>query len=455
MAGLAGATGRRRPPGVPAVAPAVSSFVRAVPLPPITRIRRTRTHGALADPADAARRETARVLARAGRAPGPVAVAVGSRGITNLRAITAGVVTELRAGGWSPFVVPAMGSHGGGNPEGQVAVLEGLDITEESVGAPVRATLEVEDRGVVAGVRAFVDRQVVEAGAAFLVNRVKPHTDFHGRVESGPAKMLAVGLGHVAGAAELHADGPTGLRLGIPAVAQHLAGEGLVLGAVAIVENEVGETALVRGLLPAEIGAAEEEALLETARAMMPTLPFADLDVLVVEQLGKDVSGEGVDPNVVGRMYITGTPEPETPRVGCIAALRLTEASAGNALGIGLTDFVSARLRDQIDFGALYANALTSGIVDIRRAKLPMVLPTDRLTIQAAIACCGRRDAANVRLCVIRDTKHLDLVGASPPLVAEVKDRDGFSTVGAPGEMQFDDDGSLRPLGEPGEEGGR
>jgi len=432
-----------------------SSLVGEVPLPPISVMRRTRTHRALADVGGAAWGETARVGTAADRVPGPVAVAVGSRGITNIRAIVRQVVDALRAGGWSPFVVPAMGSHGGGTPEGQVGVLRGLGITEESVGAPVRVTLEVEDRGTAAGLRVFLDRQVVQAGVVFLVNRVKPHTDFHGAVESGPAKMLAIGLGHVKGAAELHADGPSGLRIGIPAVAQHLAGQGLVLGALAIVENEVGETALIRGLLPSEIGAAEEEALLETARSMMPALPLADLDVLVVERLGKDVSGEGVDPNVVGRTYITGTPEPASPRVRCIAALGLTDASAGNALGIGLTDFVSARLWQKIDFAALYANALTSGIVDVQRAKLPIVLPTDRLTVQAAIACCGRRDRANVRLCVIRDTKQVDPIGVSPCLVGEVADRGDFSVVGSPAEMDFDADGSFQGLEELLEEGGR
>lgn len=432
---------------------ALSPFVRRVPLPPISRVRRTHIHSRLDDPVGVARRETARVLGVARREPGPVGVAVGSRGITNLCAITAGVIAELRANGWAPFVIPAMGSHGGGSPDGQLSVLEGLGITEESVGAPLLATRAVECLGEVGGVRVFLDPQVLEAGAVLVINRVKPHTDFHGAVESGPAKMLAVGLGHLAGAAELHAGGPTGLRAGIPVVARHLAAQGLVLGAIAILENEVGETALVRGLIAPKIGSEEEEQLLEVARSMMPELPFEELDVLVVEQLGKDVSGEGVDPNVVGRMYITGTPEPETPHIRCIAALSLTDASAGNALGIGLTDFVSARLRRKIDFGALYANALTSGIVDVRRAKLPIVLPTDRLTIQAAIACCGRRDATNVRLCVIRDTKHLDLVGASPALLPEVAGREDFAVTESPGAMRFDADGVLQSLRELEEEG--
>jgi hypothetical protein len=215
---------------------------------------------------------------------------------------------------------------------------------------------------------------------------------------------------------------------------------------VALVENEIGQTAIVQGLLPEEIGAEPEAQLLTTAKAIMPSLPFDNIDVLVVQRLGKDISGEGVDPNVIGRFYITGTPEAPSPQVLCIVALSLTEASSGNALGIGLTDFISARLARAVDFSAMYANALTAGLVDIRRAKLPIVLPTDRMAIQAALASCGRRDLSDPRVMWIQDTEHLKIVAVSEALAREASRREDLAVVERGREMRFDDDGTLHPL---------
>jgi len=425
--------------------PRAAAFVKDVSLPALTLVRRVGTTPALADVEEATRRAMTGVLAGQARPPGPVAVAVGSRGMADLAAVVQVAVGELRRAGWSPFVVPAMGSHGGGTEHGQIEVLEGLGITEQTVGAPVRATMAVEETGTVRGVRVVVDRASLQAGAVLVINRVKAHTDFHGTIESGPAKMLALGLGHVAAAAELHADGPDGLRTLIPEAARSLVSTGLVLGAIATVENEIGQTAIVQGLGPDEIATEPEMRLLRRAKEIMPRLPFDELDVLVVQRLGKDLSGEGLDPNVIGRMYITGVPEPESPVIRCIAALSLTAGSAGNALGIGLTDFISRRLAEAIDVEAMYANALTAGIVDVQRAKLPIVLPTDRLAIQAALASCGRRDLSAVRLMWIRDTEHLEVVGASGALATEAVARDDLESLGVDQEMRFDERGSLLP----------
>jgi hypothetical protein len=424
----------------------LDEFVKDVSLPALTLMRRTGAREPVVEPGMLARQEVRRVLATVRRPPGSVAVAVGSRGIANLPEIVAAVVAEMRESGWDPFIVPAMGSHGGGSAPGQVAVLNGLGVTEQAVAAPIRATMAVEEVGTVRGTRVVIDRYVAQAGAVFLINRVKAHTDFRGPIESGPAKMLAIGLGHVAGAAELHAAGPSGLSWGIPAVAGQLVAKGYVLGAVALVENEIGQTAIVQGLLPEEIGAEPEAQLLAAAKAIMPSLPFDDVDVLVVQRLGKDISGEGVDPNVIGRFYITGMPEAPSPQVRCIVALSLTAASSGNALGIGLTDFISARLARAVDFTAMYANALTAGLVDIRRAKLPIVLPTDRLAIQAALASCGRRDLSDPRLMWIQDTEHLKTVAVSAALAHEASRREDLAVVERGREMRFDADGSLQPL---------
>ena len=420
-----------------------TAFIKHVPLPALTLMRCRRTTPALTDVGEAARRAMAGVLSGQARAPGPVAVAVGSRGMADLSTVVRVAVGELRRAGWSPFVVPAMGSHGSGTERGQIEVLAGLGVTEQTVGAPVRATMAVEETGRVRGVRVFIDRATFQAGAVLVINRVKAHTDFHGTIESGPAKMLALGLGHVAAAAELHADGPAGLRVLVPAAARSLVSTGLVLGAIATVENEIGQTAIVQGLQPREIAGEPEMQLLRRAKEMMPRLPFGKLDVLVVQRVGKDLSGEGLDPNVIGRTYITGVPEPKSPVIGCIAALTLTAGSAGNALGIGLTDFISRRLAEAVDVEAMYANALTAGIVDVRRAKLPIVLPSDRLAIQAALASCGRRDLSRVRLMWIRDTEHLEVVAVSADLGAAAADRDDLELLGEGSEMRFDDRGSL------------
>jgi len=427
------------------VGPQAAAFVKDVPLPPLALLQRVGTTPALTDIEEATRRAVTDVLAGQARLPGPVAVAVGSRGMADLAAVVRVAVGELRRAGWSPFVVPAMGSHGGGTERGQTEVLEGLGVTERSVGAPVRATMAVEETGTVRGVRVVVDQAAAQAGAVLVINRVKAHTDFHGAIESGPAKMLALGLGHVTAAAELHADGPDGLRTLIPEVARSLVSTGLVLGAIATVENEIGQAAIVQGLQPHEIAGEPEMRLLRRAKVIMPRLPFGELDVLVVQRLGKDLSGEGLDPNVIGRMYITGVPEPESPDIRCIAALSLTPGSAGNALGIGLTDFISRRLAEAIDVEAMYANALTAGIVDVQRAKLPIVLSTDRLAIQAALASCGRRDLSAVRLMWIRDTEHLETVAVTGTLAAAAADRDDLELLEADKEMRFDSQGSLLP----------
>ena len=429
--------------------PRAEAFVKDVPLPALALLHRVGTTLALANVEEATRRAMTGVLAVRTRSPGPIAVAVGSRGMADLAAIVRTAIGELRRAGWSPFVVPAMGSHGGGTERGQIQVLEGLGITEHTVGAPVRATMAVKETGKVRGVRVVVDQAALQAGAVVVINRVKAHTDFHGTIESGPAKMLALGLGHVSAAAELHADGPDGLRALIPEAARSLVSTGLVLGAIATVENEIGETAIVQGLRPHEIAAEPEMRLLRRAKEIMPRLPFGELDVLVVQRVGKDLSGEGLDPNVIGRMYITGVPEPESPAIRCIAALSLTAGSAGNALGIGLTDFISRRLAEAIDVDAMYANALTAGIVDVQRAKLPIVLPSDRLAIQAALASCGRRDLSRARLMWILDTEHLKVVAVSGVLAAAAVGRDDLELIEEGVKMRFDRQGSLVPPSRP------
>jgi len=375
-----------------------------------------------------------------GVTPGPVAVGVGSRGIANIGQIVGAVVEALRELGFDPFVVPAMGSHGAATADGQAELLAGYGIDR----ALIRATMDTVAIGEVDGVPVHVDREVVSAGAVFLVNRVKPHTSFRGPVESGLAKMSAIGLGKQAGARYMHSRGPAGLRHLIPLAARLLAERGLLLGGLAIVENQRDQTALVQGLRSSEIGSDAEAQLLDQARRLMPQIPFEDLDLLVIDRIGKDVSGAGIDTNVVRRMRVIGQPEPEPHGVTAIVALDLTDGSHGNAMGIGTADFTTSRLLGKIDFDTLYTNALTAGVIGIQRMTIPCVMPSDLAAVCAAISCRGREGP--LRLVWIADTLHTEVVGVSPALLEEARGRQDLEVMQEPAPMPFDAEGRLRPL---------
>jgi hypothetical protein len=415
-------------------------LLEGVEPPPVALVRQRLDPPTLADP-DLERAVAGEVRrALAGVAPRRVAVGVGSRGITAIGRIAGTVVETLRELGFDPFVVPAMGSHGAATAEGQAELLAGYGIDRDLI----RATMETEVVGEVDGVPVHVDRSVVEAGAVFVVNRVKPHTSFRGPVESGLAKMCAIGLGKQPGARHMHSRGPAGLRDRIPAAAGLLAARGLLLGGLAVVENQRDRTALVRGLTAAEIGGGTEAALLDEARRLMPRIPFDDLDVLVIDRIGKDVSGAGIDTNLVGRMRVVGQPEPEPPGPIAIVALDVTDASHGNAMGIGTADFTTARLLGRIDFEALYTNALTAGLIGIRRMTIPCVMPTDLAAVCAAISSRGRD--APLRLAWIADTLHTEVLGVSPALVEEARRRPDLEITREVEPMPFDAEGRLWPM---------
>jgi hypothetical protein len=414
-------------------------------LPGVAMVRQRVEAPRETDVEGAARDGVARVLAAASRPAGPVAVGVGSRGIANLEPIVRATIAALRAAGWQPFVVPAMGSHGAATAEGQAAVLAGYGITEERVGAPVRATMDTVVLGeAVPGVPWHVDRYAAEAGACLLVARVKPHTSFRGPVESGPAKMCAIGLGKQPGAQVMHAAGAPGLAERVPAAARLAERSGLLLGAVAIVENQRDETASVSGLTAAEVGAEAESALLAEARALMPRIPFAEIDVLIVDHMGKDISGTGLDTNVINRFRIVGQEESGRPSIQAIAVMDLTEKTHGNAMGIGNADYVPARLLAKVDLEALYTNSITAGQIAIERPHLPMVLADGRDAVRAAVSACGR-PAAETRLAWIHDTLHTERMAVSPALLDEAREL-GLEVLGAPGPLPFGADGELEPL---------
>lgn len=339
------------------------------------------------------------------------AVAVGSRGIPGIGALVAETVRFLRGRGADPMVVPAMGSHGGATPEEQVRVLADLGVTEAAVGAPVRWAPLTRAGETGGGLAVWADGAAWTADLLVPVNRVKPHTAFHGPLESGPSKLLAVGLGREASAAALHR---AGLREGIPEVARFYLASGKVPFGVALVENACGGTARVEVLRPGSWLEAEA-ALLQEARALAPRLPWDELDLLVVERIGKDVSGTGMDLHVVGlerRFPGCGA----VPRIRRIVALDLTEGSHGNANGVGYADVVTRRLADRIDWGATYENCRATGFLEAVR--LPYVAADEAEAV--AVALAGLGPLAAVRGVRVRDTSHLTCLDVTAALLADL-----------------------------------
>ena len=357
-----------------------------------------------------------------------VAIAAGSRGISNLAQIIRQVVQWVRSQGAEPFIVPAMGSHGGATAEGQRGVLESYSVTEEYVGAPIRSSMSVVElpRGDLP-VPLFFDEQAWHADGTIVVNRVKPHTSFHGQYESGLMKMITIGLGKHAQALAIHALGLRGLREIMPVAARRILEHGNVVLGLAIVENAYDQTLLVRAI-PAVAIPEQEPLLLEIARQHMPRLPVEDLDILIVDEMGKNISGLGMDPNVIGRLRIRGEPEPPGPRVKVIMVRDLTAESHGNAIGVGLADVITRQLFNKIDFQATYENAVTSTFLD--RAKIPVIAESDAQALEIAVRACRLIDPAQPRVIRIRNTLRLDELYVSPAVLAEIKDRDTIETAG-------------------------
>ena len=314
-----------------------------------------------------------------------------------------------------------MGSHGGAIAEGQQRILEGYGITPEYVGTEIRSSMAVVElpRGDLA-IPVFYDRQAHEADGTIIINRIKPHTSFHGRYESGLMKMMAIGLGKQAQALAIHRLGPAGLRDIMPAVARQVLQHGNVILGLAIIENAYDEILKVQAVLADRIPD-EEPLLLDLARANMPLLPVSDLDILIVDEMGKDISGLGMDTNVIGRLRIRGQPEPERPNIGIIIVRDLSAGSHGNAVGVGLADIITRRLFEKIDFKATYENALTSTFTE--RAKVPIIAETDQLAIDFACRALGTSSENNLRLIRIQNTLRLDQLDVSPAVLDEIKDR--------------------------------
>ncbi|MGE5576317.1 MAG: lactate racemase domain-containing protein [Syntrophothermus sp.] len=370
-----------------------------------------------------------------------VAIAVGSRGIAHLAEIVRTLVQEVKAMGGEPFVVPAMGSHGGATAAGQAGILAGYGVTETGIGAPVRSSMEVVRLGETSdGVPVYLDKLASQADAIIPVNRVKVHTDFQSDLESGLVKMLVIGLGKHAQALAIHQKGVYGLRVVIPEAARIVLERAPIALGLATVENAYDQPAILQAVEPQDFFTAER-ALLAESKRLMPRLPVPDIDTLIVDQLGKNISGTGMDTNIIGRIQIRGEAEPDQPRITMIAVLDVSEESHGNVTGVGLADFTTRRLVEKIDYQAFYANIITSTFPE--RGKIPVICENDELAIKCALRCCWGVEPSQARVVRIKNTLELREAYVSESIWREIQARKDLRLLEKPAPFAFDSRGNL------------
>lgn len=371
-----------------------------------------------------------------------VAITAGSRGIANINTILAEVVAELKKIGARPFIVPAMGSHGGATAEGQKRIIEHYGITETAMDAPIKSSMDVVEIGTTSdGVPVLLDRNAFEADHIIVVNRVKPHTDFEAEIESGLIKMMAIGLGKQKAADHYH---NVFMDLGhyrvLVSVAREIIRQCPIAFGLAVVENQKDETEIIQAILPDKIEAAERE-LLSKAKGYLARIPFDPIDILILDEMGKDISGTGMDQNVIARTVIPYHQVPARPKITRIFVRDLSAGSEGNATAIGNADFTTSRLVAKIDRPATYMNAITSSCPEAVR--LPPYFESDREVLDAALKTIGNIRTENARIVHIRDTLHLQQMVISEPMLAEVAGMEGVSVEGSPAPMDFDAHGNL------------
>lgn len=372
-----------------------------------------------------------------------IAVSAGSRGVANLPQLLKVVVNEIRKAGGIPFIVPAMGSHGGATAEGQEKILNGLGVTEETVGAPIRATMDVVRIGTTENdLPVYIDRFAHEADGIVILNRISSHVAFEGPYESGLMKMITIGLGKQKGADVCHNMGFGQMATNVPAIARVSLKKEKFLMAVGVLENPYHEIAELEVLLPWEIEDKEPALLRKVKNGMLPRLMFDSFDVLILDEIGKNISGTGFDTYVIGRFhtpYKTGG-----PRITKVAVLDLTDESKGNANGLGILDFTTRRVFEKMKFEQTYPNALTSTVV--QSVKLPMVLKNDKQAIQAAIKTSNIMDKSRVRLVRIKNTKKVYEIEVSQSMLLEIKDNSKFEILKGPYDFKFDSNGNLEGM---------
>ena len=418
----------------------IAELLKDIPLPRMVKIRQAFPAEELTDVEAAVHREllNARVLELI-KPEMRVAVAVGSRGVAGLSTIVRVVVEAIKGRGGRPFIVPSMGSHGGATAAGQIEVLANLNVTEATAGCPIRSSMEVVQIGRLAnGLPVYIDREASQADGIVVINRVKPHTAFRGSVESGICKMITIGLGKQKGAESCHAYSFKYMAENILAMSQIALEKMPVLFAVASVENAYDKIRKIRVAAAKDIIETDRQLLVE-AKANMPRIYFDQIDVLVIDRIGKNISGDGMDPNITGRYptpYASGGPE-----VSKMAVLDLTDETHGNANGMGTADFATRKLADKVNFKMTYANGLTSTVVGPTR--MPTILDNDRDAVKAAIKTCNALELTKAKVVRIKDTLHLAEIWISESLLPAAQNHANIEILSKPAIMKFDDMGNL------------
>ncbi len=374
-----------------------------------------------------------------------IAITGGSRGVANIDIVIKATADYLRELGAKPFVVPAMGSHGGATAEGQRDVLAHYGITEETVGAPIEATMDTVEIGKTAdGLPVLLDRNAAEADGIVPLNRIKAHTDFKGSIESGLLKMMAIGLGKQRGANMYHrAFFHHGFEHVILTVGSLMLDTGKVVFGLGLVENAHEHTAKVAAMLPNELIRRERELLVE-AKSLMGRLPFDTLDLLVIDWMGKNISGTGMDTNIIGRMMQNFEPEPEKPAILRILVRDLTEESNGNATGVGLADFTTTRLVEKVDRYATYMNGITG--LGPQKSKIPFYYDTDKEAVEVALNTIGLTPPEEAKVARVESTLKLATLDISEAFIEDAKLRSDLEIIGEVKPFEFDDSGNLAPF---------
>lgn len=371
-----------------------------------------------------------------------IALTAGSRGIKDKPKVLKTIIERLKDLGASPYVVPCMGSHGGATAKGQVQVLEGLGITEKSVGAPIVSSIKVEEIGRTRfGTPVLIDRNILKADKIVVVNRIKLHTDFNGEFESGLIKMMVIGMGKPEGAMMVHR---LTIRHGFPAVLTEVGSIILkklpIFFGMGIVENPYDETAYLELLKPEEMFE-KEKVLLKKARRLMPHLPFDQIDILIVDELGKNVSGAGMDTNVIGRCYSITHQKAKRPQITRIFVRDLTDVSHGNACGIGMADYTTKRLVDKIDHPSTHINCVTG--MTPENGRVPVFFERDREALSTACYNSGVIDPGDLRIVWIKNTLELEYLCASRSFLKETRSNPNLEILGSPIDFPFDRKGNL------------
>lgn len=417
----------------------IEKLVGEAPIPKFVKVKQIFPRPKLEDIEAEIRNQLGKVLHNDLDQTPNIAITVGSRGIANLDIIVKEVVKVIKENGGNPFIIPAMGSHGGVSVQGQLDVLSGMNITEENVGAPIRSTTDtVKIAETESGLPVYIDKFADEADGIVVLNRIKPHVGFRGKFESGLMKMIAIGLGKQMGASICHDLGFGKMAENIPAMAKKVIEQKNIIFALGIIENAYDETCKIVAMSKDEIEILEPS-LLDEAKSNLPKICFDKFDVLIIDEIGKDITGTGLDTNIVGRYhtpYASGG-----PKITKMIVLDLTEKSHGNGNGIGIVDFTTRRLFDKLILDQMYPNSITSTVQET--IKIPMIIKNDKLAIQAAIKTCNLYDKTTVKIVRIKNTLHLGYIYISESLIDEAKKDNRLEIMEEPHDFNFDEMGNL------------